>query len=142
MTLRYLLDTNIVSEPLRISPNSQVLYRLQRDGDKIAIATVVWHELWFGCYRLPSLKKCQAIEQYLLDVIQPTIPILGYTADAAKWHANQRARLAALGKMPPFADGQIAAIAQTNHLILVTGNVSDYQNFTELQIENWYDNNQ
>jgi tRNA(fMet)-specific endonuclease VapC len=43
-----------------------------------------------------------------------------------------------LGKTPPFADRQIAAIAKTNNLILVTANVSDYETFSDIVIENWY----
>jgi tRNA(fMet)-specific endonuclease VapC len=46
--------------------------------------------------------------------------------------------LVKLGKTPSFADSQIAAIAKVNQLILVTNNVSDYANFNELPIENWF----
>jgi tRNA(fMet)-specific endonuclease VapC len=35
------------------------------------------------------------------------------------------------------ADGQIAAIAHTNSLILVTHNVSDFAGFKDLKIEDW-----
>ncbi|MFB2894307.1 hypothetical protein ACE1CI_15460 [Aerosakkonemataceae cyanobacterium BLCC-F50] len=59
-------------------------------------------------------------------------------ANAAKWHAEQRAHLVTIGKTPSFADGQIAAIAKVNNLILVTNNVSDYADFLELQVENWF----
>ena len=43
-----------------------------------------------------------------------------------------------MGKTPAFVDGQIGAIAYTNQLILVTNNVSDFQDFQGLQIENWF----
>ncbi|MDJ0634050.1 MAG: hypothetical protein QNJ34_12745 [Xenococcaceae cyanobacterium MO_188.B29] len=43
-----------------------------------------------------------------------------------------------MGKTPAFVDGQIAAIAYTNQLILVANNVSDFQDFQGLQIENWF----
>lgn len=140
MSLRYLLDTNILSEPLRLRPNPNVMARLQQHSEEITTATTVLHELLFGCYRLPASKKRDKIEQYLNDVIQSNITLLPYDINAATWHALERARLATLGQTPPFLDGQIAAIAKINSLILVTGNVLDYQNFTELQIENWYDN--
>ena len=45
MSAKYLLDTNIVSEPLRPAPNAKVLARLKRHQDELAIASVVWHEL-------------------------------------------------------------------------------------------------
>ena len=57
MSLKYLLDTNVVSEPLRPVTNQKILDRLQQHQNEIAIASVVWHELLFGCYRLPPSAK-------------------------------------------------------------------------------------
>ena len=139
MSLGYLLDTNIISEPLRPAPNQSVLERLKRYEAEIAIATVVWHELLYSLYRLPNSAKRSAIEQYLNEVVAPTIPVLPYDTQAAQWHAAERARLAGLGHTPSFADGQIAAIAQVNNLILVTANTSDFSIFQDLQVENWFE---
>ncbi len=138
MSLSFLLDTNILSEPLRPKPNSNVMQMLRRHENEIATATIVYHELLFGCYRLPESKKRQTIERYLKEVVQPNIPLLAYDEDAATWHATERARLVSIGKTPSFADGQIAAIAKVNGLIIVTNNVSDYADFLDLQVENWY----
>lgn len=137
MSLTFLLDTNIISEPLRPAPNQQVLERLQQHGDELALAATVWHELLFGAYRLPLSARRSAIERYLMQVIAPTIPILPYDNRAAKWHAAERARLASLGKTPPFADGQIAAIARVNNLILVTANTTDFALFQDMRVEDW-----
>ena len=46
--------------------------------------------------------------------------ILPYDHVAAAWHGVERARLEAEGTPAPFVDGQIAAIAKRNDLILVT----------------------
>ncbi|MEK8020697.1 MAG: PIN domain-containing protein [Candidatus Parabeggiatoa sp.] len=46
--LLFLLDTNILSEPIRPKPNQNVLDRLDEHQDEIATATIVWHELLFG----------------------------------------------------------------------------------------------
>lgn len=137
MTARYLLDTNIVSEPLRPKPNAKILARLKQHAEELAIASLVWHELWFGCERLPASGKRSAIEEYLSKVIESSMPILPYENRAAQWHAKERARLAAQGKTPPFVDGQIAAIACVNDLTLVTLNDSDYSLFQKLKVENW-----
>ena len=137
MTLRYLLDTNVVSETLRPIPNHAVLDHMREHQVEIAIASVVWHELWYGCYRLPSSAKRTVIEAYLKDVIARTIPILPYDQQAALWHAKERARLAQIGRTPPFADGQIAAVAITNGLSLVTFNRDDYAAFQDLRLEDW-----
>lgn len=137
MTLRYLLDTNVVSEPVRPKPNPAVLAKLREHQEEIATATVVWHELLFGCQRLLPSKKRRKIETYLKKVVQPHIPLLPYDEKAATWHAGERTRLVAAGKTPAFADGQIAAIAYTNNLTIVTNNTSDFQNFLNLKLENW-----
>ena len=63
--------------------------------------------------------------------------ILPYDRPAAEWHAAERARLGLAGQTPPFADGQIAAVAQVNGLTLVTANISDFQNLRGLRVEDW-----
>lgn len=135
---RFLLDTNILSEPLKLRPNQGVMEKLQRHESEVAIASVTWHEILFGCYRLPASRKREKIEQYLREVVQPNFPILPYDSASAQRHASERARLVAIGRTPAFEDGQIAAIAQVNNLILVTNNTSDYIDFQDLKIANWF----
>lgn len=137
MTVGFLLDTNAISEPLRPQPNPTLMQRIHENEGRIAIASVVWHELLYGWRRLPESKRREVIEQYLFEVVLPTIPILPYDTRAAQWHAGERARLMRLGQSPSFADGQIAAIAAVNDLILVTANTADFANFDRLLIENW-----
>lgn len=132
--MKFLLDTNVVSEPLRANPNVKVMRQLQRHQDDLAISSVVWHELLVGCYRLPHSKKRLAIETFLSHVVLPVLP---YDAQAAKWHASERARLINFGKTPAFADGQIAASAATRDLVLVTFNTDDFKNFNGLRLVDW-----
>jgi tRNA(fMet)-specific endonuclease VapC len=134
---RYLLDTNVLSEPLLPAPNAGVLQRLHAHADEIATAAPVWHELMFGSRRLPPSRRRRVVERYLLDVVRATIPILAYDVAAADWHAAERARLVGAGRTPPFVDGQIAAIARTNGLTLVTANVADFAGFEGLRVEDW-----
>ena len=138
MSLKYLLDTNIISNPLRPQPSLGVLSNLKQYGQAVAIATVVWHELLYGLHRLPPSARKKAIAQYLDQVIAPNMPILPYDTPAAQWHATERARLVSQGQTPAFADGQIAAIAKVNDLILVTANTADFKLFEGLKIENWF----
>ena len=98
---------------------------------------MVWHELWFGCHRLPASARRAAIETYLNRVVAPSIPILPYNQPAAEWHAAERGRLVGIGRTPPFADGQIVAIAKMNNLTLVTLNLDDYAAFQGIQLEDW-----
>lgn len=137
MSLRYLLDTNVISEPLRPKPNAQAMLRIKQHQNEIGIASIVWHELCFGYQRLPASVRRDTIAQYLHHVVASTLPILPYDERAAAWHAQERARLTALGRTPPFADGQVAAIAYVNQLILVTFNTDDYAAFDGITLEDW-----
>ena len=106
-------------------------------GGKVAISAPSWHELLFGCERLPRSHKRERIEKYLFSVVPLSFPVLPYDQAAAAWHAAERARLEAIGKTPPFLDGQIAAVAKVNDLILVTSNVEHFVGFEGLRIEDW-----
>ncbi len=138
MTVRYLLDTNVLSEPLRPKPNRHLLNRLERHQDEIATSSVTWHELLYGARVLGSARKRDLIERYLEEVVRRSMPILPYDAAAAEYHASERARLRALGRTPPFADGQVAGVAKVNALVIVTRNVADYEAFGGVTMENWY----
>ena len=112
---QFLLDTNILSEPLRPVPNPRVMESLARYSGLTATATVVFHEMLYGCYRLPNSRKRRAIEAYLREEIEAKLLLLPYSTEAAKWHASERARLVKLGKTPAYVDAQIAAIAVVNN---------------------------
>lgn len=137
MSLRFLLDTNIVSEPLRPEPRPGVLRALERYQGEIALAAPVWHELRFGLERLPASKRRQALEHYLLEIVLPAFPLLPYDQAAAEWHARERARLIGVGKTPPHVDGQIASICIANGLALVTRNRKDFESFRDLEVVDW-----
>ena len=119
------------------TPDPAILGRLDAHGPECAIAAPVWHELTYGCRRLPKGKRRTALEAYLRDVVHGSFPILPYDEAAAAWHGEERARLEALGRPAPFVDGQIAAIAQVNGLVLATTNGKDFARFKGLPVENW-----
>ena len=137
MTLRFLLDTSVVSAPVSKTPPPHVITRLEDHGYESAIAAPVWHELTYGCRRLPKGKRRDAIDTYLHDVVKASFAILAYDEAAATWHGHERARLEGLGTTAPFIDGQIAAIAHVNGLVLVTFNVRDFARYRELSVTNW-----
>jgi tRNA(fMet)-specific endonuclease VapC len=137
VTLGYLLDTGIVSAPVSKRPDAAILERLDEHGAECAIAAPVWHELTYGCRRLPKGARRAALEAYLRDVVHGSFPILPYAEAAATWHGEERARLEALGRPAPFVDGQIAAIARVNGLVLATTNDKDFTRFKGLMVENW-----
>lgn len=133
----YLLDSDILSEPAKPVPDASVAERIRRECARIVIPAPVWHEVLFGCQRLPESARRREIEKYLSGPVVGHFRILPYDESAAAWHASERARLTNLGKPPAYADGQIAAVAAVNGLVLVTGNERDYKDFEGLKIENW-----
>lgn len=139
MTVRFLLDTNVVSEPTKPSPSLAVLSRLDRHSHECAIPSVVWHELHYGVARLPRAKRRNRLARYVQNVIGAEFEIIPYGEAAARWHANARAEVARRGRTPPYSDGQIAAIAAVDGLTLVTRNIADFKDFEGLQLENWFD---
>jgi len=136
--MKYLLDTNVLSESVKTSPQKSVLNLTQRHQHEIVTAAPVWHELFYGCQRLPVSRQREILETFLHDVLKPNMTILPYDERAAEWHAKERARLTALGQIPSFVDGQIAAVAKVNGLILVTRNTPDFEIFSGLKLENWH----
>jgi len=126
-----------VSAPVSKKPDPAILERLDVHGPECAIASPVWHELTYGCRRLPKGKRRTALEAYLRDVVHGSFPILPYDEAAAAWHGEERARLEALGRPAPFVDGQIAAIAHVNGLVLATTNARDFARFKGLGVEDW-----
>ena len=136
--MEYLLDTNVLSEAVKTAPSPHVMAMLEKHQEEIVTASPVWHELHYGCMRLPASRKREMIETYMEDVIRQNMVILPYDERAAKWHAEERARLTAQGQMPPHVDCQIAAIAKVNGLTLVTRNTADFEKFADLRIQNWH----
>jgi tRNA(fMet)-specific endonuclease VapC len=134
----YLVDTNIVSEIMRPHPDPNVSARWQQQNASITIATVTWHELLAGTYRLPLSQRRNGMETFLREQLERTVPILPYDQPSAEWHARERARLSQMGRTPSYPDGQIAAIAAMNRLILVTRNVADFADFQGIAVEDWF----
>jgi tRNA(fMet)-specific endonuclease VapC len=141
MGLKYLLDANIISEPMKQRPHANVQEFLRQKWMETAVPVIVWHELLYGLNRLPDSKRKRAIADYLYTVVQNELEILSYDKLAAEWLAEERARLMQIGRPPSYADAQIAAIAIANNLILVTRNTKDFLQFDNLVVENWFEKN-
>ena len=138
--IKFLLDTNILSEPLTKSPHPSVMAHIERHAEEIALSAISWQEMLFGMYRLTEGKRRQQIAEYLYHCILDVLPMLPFDQAAAAWQAKQSAHLVARGLTPSYADTQIAAIAASNDLILVTRNTQDFDGF-DLTVENWFEQN-
>lgn len=137
--LKYLLDTNILSEPARLKPDSKVMQRFAENDGCYVTASIVWHELHYGCECLPDSKRKIQLQSYLSMLMENGLIILPYDQAAAEWFASRRAAMKAQGRIPTYADGEIAAIAAVNDLTLVTRNTQDFQDYQGLELANWFE---
>ncbi len=138
VTSIWLLDTNIISEVTKENCHTKVLENLTRYEHEIAVPSVVIHELRYGWLKMNTGKKKDAIGHYLQTVVS-VLPVFDYDAKAAHIHAQLRADSEKAGKTLPFVDGQIAAIAISHGLTLVTRNTKDFSDIAQLQLANWFE---
>ena len=138
MGIKYLLDSNVLSEPAKKQPNESVMqYLLEHDGE-YATTAIVWHEMVYGCERLVVSKRKTELESYLAMLNTNGLVVMAYDQSAAEYYAKERARLQQKGQTYSYADGEIASIAVTQNLILVTRNTDDFKYFQGLRLENWF----
>jgi tRNA(fMet)-specific endonuclease VapC len=138
MTARCLLDTNIVPELARQRPDSRVESRVLAHQAECALAAPSLEELIFGVARLPPSARREMLERWLEGILA-SFPLLPYDARCAAWLGRERARLAAQGQPAPRTDGEIAAVAMANGLVLVTRNRADFDCYEGLLVENWFE---
>jgi len=138
MGLKYLLDTNILSEPVKPHPNEHVLLKLNQYSGQYCTSVTVWHELHYGVERMTDSKRKKSLFAYLDMLEQGGLIVFPYEKMAGQWLAKERGRLSKRGVTIPYADGEIAAIAHTNQLILVTRNTVDFAIYKKLIIQNWF----
>lgn len=97
MTVQFLLDSNILSEPSRPSPNEAVLSKLEQHQFEIGVASIVVHELLYGCWRLAPSNRQDVLWQYIQESVL-SLPVFDYDREAARWRARER-RLRSLAKV-------------------------------------------
>lgn len=135
--MRYLLDTNVVSENMKLRPDVDAMRWLERFGGESCICSIVVDELWYGMSLMPEGRKKRALRnaiEGLLDGDGETI--LAFDAASAKYSAAFRAQQKLNGiNNPSPQDSMIAGIAKAHGLALATRNTKDYAGM-DLEIVN------
>ena len=131
-TLRYLLDTNIVSDLLR-RPGGRLAKRISEVGEEsVCISVIVAAELRYGARKSGSSALTERVD-LLLSALQ-VVP-LDEPADVA--YGELRHHLAISGQPIGPNDLLIAAHALTLGLTLVTGNLREFERVPGLNLDNW-----
>ena len=134
MTLRYLLDTNIVSYYVRRS--SPALENRANDAltrQTIAISVLTRAELRFGQAGMQADDKRRSF----IDHFFIRLPNLVWTSNAADRYGDLKALLKSQGTPIGGIDTQIAAHALAEGLILVTHNTQHFDKVPGLKLEDW-----
>lgn len=138
----YLLDTNMISEIFKPKPNETAFQKLKKNIKNCALPSTTWNELLYGVQIMNDGKKKDYIFTKLINKIQSTYNIIKYDNHAAWIQADIRSRLKEKGNPIDFQDTQIASIAISNCMILVTRNTKHFepiQDVSPLMLENWFE---
>ncbi|MGB3309369.1 MAG: type II toxin-antitoxin system VapC family toxin [Nodosilinea sp.] len=131
--MRYLLDTNVCVMYLNGRSASVRDRLLATPVEEIAVCSVVKAELFYGACRSNNPKRTLERQQAFLA----RFVSLPFEDEAALLAGRIRANLASAGTPIGSYDLQIAAIALTNNLTLVTHNTREFERVDRLQIEDW-----
>lgn len=134
------VDTNVLSEPLRPQPDPRVLAWMRGNAAALTIPALVVHELRFGLELLdPGARLERLAAQIDTAVAALADRVLPYDADVAVTHARLRARARAAGHEPSAQDGQIAAHAAHLNAPLATRNTRDFAGLGVDLVNPWDD---
>ena len=131
--MRYLLDTNIVSDLIR-NPQGRVAQRIGVVGERfVRTSIVVAAELRFGAAKRGSPRLSAQVKAVLsaLDVVP-------FEAPADEFYGLIRARLEQSGTLIGGNDLLIAAHAAALGDTIVTDNEREFSRVAGLPLENWF----
>lgn len=129
--MSFLLDTNICSAHMRRPAG--LAHRFIQYSGQLAVPTIVLAELYAGAYMLPNPAKILTGINDLLD----DVAVLPFDAACAEQFGKLRGVLKQQGLAANPIDLQIAAVALTHNLALVTHNTRDFQAIPGLTLEDW-----
>ena len=122
------LDTNVISETLRKTPNPAVIAWLVRNDAEVALPTVTIAEIAFGIGKIRPDHSAARLEQGLAAWRQRFADrIFPFTEAAALAYGDIMSAALRGGRPMTAPDGMIAAIARINGGRLATRNLPDFE---------------
>lgn len=130
--LRYMLDTNLCIRVLRDRPPG-LRQRFNAEAASLCISMVTMMELLYGAERSARpLENRHAVENFA-----ERLEVLAFDASAAAHSADIRAVLERQGMGIGPYDTMIAGHARSRGLVVVTGNLREFQRVEGLRAEDW-----
>ena len=140
--MNYLLDTCVISELVKPSPNATVIDWLDATpNERLFLSVITIGEIRKGLAKLPESKKRTSLTNWfniLLEDYRTRIHPINLTV-AENWGAIQGIA-EKCGHPMASVDSMIAAVAYTYNLVLVTRNESDFTASNLPIINPWQDN--
>jgi predicted nucleic acid-binding protein len=118
-----ILDTNVISEPLKPRPNEAVIAWLDTQAIEVLYVTAVTvSELFYGAEQLPAGKRKSKLISDLAALLKAAIGsrLLPFDEDAAYAHVQVLLKAEALGSVLPRNASFIAAIAHSRGYSVAT----------------------
>ena len=132
MTMRFLLDTNIVSDLVR-HPRGRIAERVERVGEKqVCTSIIVAAELRYGAAKKGSVRLTRQLE-----IVLSAVDVLALEAPADAVYGELRAHLERTGKSIGANDLLIASHALALGHTVVTDNEREFSRINDLRVENW-----
>ena len=125
-----LLDTNVISEPLRPSPGARVIESLDAQAVETPyLAAITVAELRFGLLALPAGKRCKRLHERLERQVLPLFcgRVAPFDLPASQAYTDLMARARARGRPISQADGYIAAIASSRGFVVATRDTGPFR---------------
>jgi tRNA(fMet)-specific endonuclease VapC len=132
--LKYLLDTDTLIYVFKRSGNCLAQLNRQNDTD-IAISTINLFELEYGMGKSDNRIK---MDSYVATLCR-RYAVLDFDRAASQQAGVIRALLDTRGTPIGPYDIQMAGIALSKNLTIVTRNTREFVRVPGLQVENWYD---
>jgi tRNA(fMet)-specific endonuclease VapC len=130
--MRYLLDTNIVSDIVR-NPQGKIAKKIFTVGEtKVCTSIIVAAELRYGAEKKRSPRLSAQLE-----VVLGALEILPFERPADLSYGSIRAQLERTGKTIGANDLLIASHALTLGYTVVTDNEKEFSRVEHLPVENW-----
>jgi tRNA(fMet)-specific endonuclease VapC len=130
--MRYLLDTNIVSDLVR-NPQGKVAQHIRKVGEvQVCTSIIVAAELRYG-----AAKKASSRLSAQLEAVLGALEVLPFETPADAAYGSLRSRLEQTGRPIGANDLLIAAHALALGYAIITDNENEFARVEDLRLENW-----